>query len=312
MAEVVRCRYVTGVLQEIEIEDLNEFVTPGSVLEQRLVRVNGRVYVRKFVSRTAGSANQRLYDLLYNEVRAGARLAQVFPGRYPAELAHLVAYNLDAEEPFVLLREYIGTPASSKVHRFDDTQRRRFEHGLLRAVYLTSVADVVHGAVSMDAVRCHDGQVQLVDFEFAERVGESRRCGGIVDQRDDLWGAGQVIRRLHLGETSSDRSQDPQRLRTLLDPVFDNPVEQQPTAAQLLAVVRADNHLPIVANPDAAFEQGRRLFDQVCLRKRGPVTGNAAPPPEQGKPAKRSFFRFMTRMVLLINAVVAGVVVMFR
>ncbi|HWO65110.1 MAG TPA: hypothetical protein VNO31_34245, partial [Umezawaea sp.] len=230
MTELVRCRYVTGVLAEIEVEELNEFVTPGAALEQRLVKVNGKLYLRKYVSRAAGGRNPRLYDLLRNEIRAGARLGQVFPDRYPAELPQLVAYNIDAEEPFALLREYAGSPAAEHVARFDDAQRRRFESGLLRALHLIAQAGVVHGAVSLDSVRWDDGNVHLVDFESAERVGEPRRAGrsgirspeqaagtGVVDERDDLWGAALLIRRLHIGDVRQERGRDPQRLRELLD-----------------------------------------------------------------------------------------------
>ncbi|ONI84543.1 hypothetical protein ALI22I_28735 [Saccharothrix sp. ALI-22-I] len=325
MTEVVRCRYVTGVLAEIEVEDLNEFVTPGAALEQRLVKVNGRLYVRKYVSRAAGSRNPRLYDLLHNEIRAGTRLGQVFPERYPAELAQLVAYNVDAEEPFVLLREYVGAPASPQITRFDDTQRRRFESGLLRALQLTAQAGVVHGAVTVDSVRWDDGHVQLVDFESAERVGEPRRGGasgarspeqaagtGVVDERDDLWGAALLIRGLHIGGTRQDRSRDPQRLRELLDPVFDNPVDRRPTAADLLGRMHADNHVPPSVDPDARFADGRALFERVCARKRGPtVSANESPPAAPTPPGWRGkrFFQLFAA-VFLVSVLIIGVVVL--
>ncbi|WP_158851432.1 hypothetical protein [Saccharothrix deserti] len=291
-SEVVRCRDVMGVLREITVDDVNEFVSPGSVLQQRLVRVNQRVYVRKYVSRAAGRQNPRLYELLENEVRAGTRLGQVFHDAYPRELARLVAYNVDVEEPFVLLHEYIGEPAAGAVTRFDDARRRRFEHELLRALWLTALAGVVHGAVTMDVVRWDDGRLQLVDFEFAERIGEPRRRGGgslarspeqlagtgLVDTRDDLWAAGLLIRELHLGVRSTgarpDRDHDPERLRALLDPVFGNPVERRPYAADLLDMLRGDSRVPAFTNPDAVIAAGRDMFELVSRGKRGPV----APP----------------------------------
>lgn len=292
MAETVRCRYVTGKLDEIEIEDLNEFVTPGAALEQRLVKVGGRVYVRKYVSRAAGARNPRLYDLLDREIRAGTRIAQVYPDRHPPELPHLVAYNIDADEPFVLFLDYTGEPAVSQVSRLDEVQRKRFEHGLLRAVQLASAAHVVHGAVSMDTVRWGNGQLQLVDFESAERVGEPRHAGrGVTDERDDLWGTGHLIRQLHLGAAPADRTRDPQRLRELLDPVFNYPPEQWPTVAHLLVAVRADNHLPLAVNPESGLARGHSLFDRVSDRKRGgPVAPPPPPPPPDG--SKRFFGRF--------------------
>lgn len=305
MADTVRCRYVTGLLAEIEVEDLNEFLTPASALEQQLVKVNGRVYVRKYVSRPAGERNPRLYDLLENEIRAGTRLGQAFPGRYPDELARLVAYNIDAEEPFVLLTEYIGAPAPGQVARFGDSQRRQFEHGLLRALRLASMAGVVHGAVSLEALRWDDGQVQLVDFESAERVGEPRRTGGVVDERDDVLAAGHLIRRVHLGTAPADRGRDPQRLRELLDPVFTNPVERQPTLEQLLRMVHADHHPTGFVHPEQAFETGRQLFDQACARKRASsprdTTVGAAPVPPS--PLRRLLARLTVALVVLTGVV---------
>lgn len=307
MAGTVRCRYVTGLLAEIEVEDLNEFLTPASALEQQLVKVNGRVYVRKYVSRPAGERNPRLYDLLENEIRAGTRLGQSFPGRYPDELARLVAYNIDAEEPFVLLTEYIGAPAPGQVARFGDTQRRQFEHGLLRALRLASMAGVVHGAVSLEALRWDDGQVQLVDFESAERVGEPRRTGGVVDERDDVLAAGHLIRRVHLGTAPADRSRDPQRLRELLDPVFTNPVERQPTLEQLLRMVHADHHPTGFVHPEQGFETGRQLFDQACARKRAPSTRDTT---VGAAPVPSSLPRSLLARLTVALVVLAGVVLL--
>ncbi|HEX6343562.1 hypothetical protein [Umezawaea sp.] len=325
MAELVRCRYVTGVLAEIEVEELNEFVTPGAALEQRLVKVNGRLYLRKYVSRAAGRRNPRLYDLLRNEIRAGARLGQVFPDRYPAELPRLVAYNIDAEEPFALLREYAGSPAAEHVARFDDVQRRRFESGLLRALHLTAQAGVVHGAVSMDSVRWDDGTVHLVDFESSERVGEPRRAcrsavrspeqtagTGVVDERDDLWGAALLIRRLHIGDARQERGRDPQRLRELLDPVFDNPVDRRPLVADLLGRLHTDAHLPPHVDPEAQLAAGRALFDRACARKRAP----AAPPTREPVrspvvPADghgKRVFHYVAAAVLLCALIIGAVV----
>src|SRR4051794_4461600 len=131
--EVVRCRDVTGRLRDITLTDQSEFVSPGAALEQRIVLANQQRFVRKFVSRPAGRRNPRLYTLLDNEIRAGARLGQFYTDEYPPELAKLVAYNVDVEEPFVLLRAYTGEPAAAGVKGFDDDQRRQFDLSLLRA-----------------------------------------------------------------------------------------------------------------------------------------------------------------------------------
>jgi hypothetical protein len=312
-------------LREIELTDRSEFVSPGSVLQQRLVVAKNQLYVRKFVSRAAGSRNPHLYDLLDNEIRAGTRLAQVFPYTYPPQLAHLVAYNMDAEEPFVLLTAYSGEPAASPVSRFDDAQRRAFQIGLLRALQLTAAAGVVHGAVTMDAVRWDNGSLQLVDFESAERVGEPRRRGrsspvrspeqlegtGVVDIHDDMWAAGLLIRGLYLGPlmdgSPPDRSHDPERLRALLGPVFDNPVERRPDPTALLGKLRADSRLPALTDPEAGLAEGRVLFEQISRAKGGP--GAPETPDTRDSVAQpgrrpRRMLPFLATMVLVMVVIV--------
>jgi hypothetical protein len=292
--EVVRCRDVNGRLREITLVDRGTFNSRGSGLEHRLVSANNVPLVQKFVSRAAGERNTRLYELLDNEIRAGTRLGQVFSYHYPPELARLAAYNMDAEEPFVLLYAYTGEPAVGPVSRFDNSQRREFEIGLLRALQLTAAAEVVHGAVTMDAVYWDNGQLQLVNFESAERAGEPRRRGGLspvrspeqlegsgnVDVRDDMWAAGLLIRSLYVGASMDgawqDRSHDPERLR-VLDLIFGKPVEQRPGPRELLGMLPklpgADIHLPRQDDPEARLAEGRLLFDQVSERKRKSKTG---------------------------------------
>jgi hypothetical protein len=322
MAEEVRFRNVFGKLGKITLVERNEFVTPGSLLEQRLVVVKSdqavsepeRVYVRKFVSREAGSKNPRLYDLLDNEVRAGARLGQVFSGPYPKELPRLVAYNMDAEEPFALLLEYSGQPAVSVVSRFDEAQRRLFQIGLLRALQLTGEADLVHGAVTLNAVRWDGTQLQLVDFEFAQRAGEPRRSGsGEVDTRDDLPAAALLIRTVYTGApadgTRLDRSRDPELLRAVYDPVFDSPTEQCPYPADLLHKLREPGIVPPRHDPEAGLDPGRQLFDQIIATKRRghPLPDDEPPTPPTGK--RRRIFPFLT-MTILVAMLIIGTVVL--
>ncbi|HEV2781151.1 MAG TPA: hypothetical protein VGX25_17335 [Actinophytocola sp.] len=283
LTQIVRYRNVFGRLGTITMVDRSEFVTPGSSLEQRLVVVQGdQVYVRKYVSSAAGKRNPRLYDLLDNEIRAGSRLRQVFAGPYPPELAELVAYNMDAEEPFALLRAYTGEPAADLVHRFDDGQRRLFHIGLLRALQHLGEAGVVHAAVTANAVRWDGRQLQLVDFESAAWAGEPRRSGsGEVDTRDDLLAAGLLIRTVYTGAPADgarpDRSRDPELLRALYDPIFDKPVEHWPHPANLLQKLRENPVVRPKHDPEAALAAGRQLFDQISAAKRGPHPVDAVP-----------------------------------
>lgn len=321
--ETVRCRDVTGRLREIRLSFGSDFVSPGSVLSQQLVKANEQLYVRKFVPPGDGSRHPRLYQVLDNEVRAGTRLAQVFADRYPAELPQLVAYNMDTEEPFVLLRAYLGDPAAASVKHFDDAARRQFQIGLLRALHLTGVAGVVHGAVSVNAVRWSDGHVQLVDFESAGRAGEPRVAGGtapvqspeqaagagVADVRDDLWAAGQLIRSLHFATSSVavplDRGRDPERLRVLLDDVFDKPLELRPHAAELLQKLHAPAPSVPTTNPDEAFREGRQIFDRISADRRGAPGPVAVRPP--GSVSKATLL--VLAAVVLAAGVIAGLAV---
>lgn len=320
--KVVRYRSVFGKLGEKELAIRGEFVSPGSALDQRLVVAEHQVFLCKYVSRTSGERDPRLYDLLDNEIRAGARLGQVFGGHHPPELSSVVAYNLDDEEPFVLLRAYIGDPAAGLAQQLDDATRRQFQIGLLRAVQLTAAAGVVHGAVSLNTVRWDGRQLQLVDFESAERVGDRRRGGsspacapeqvagsGEVDGRDDLWAAGLLIRSLYLGGFTNgsrpDRTRDPELLRTLLDPVFDNPIEHRPHPADLLRLLRVDSPLPPLADPETGLRAGRAMFDQISARKHG--SAEPEPPPPVPKPTGgrlRRSIPFLTTMIAVAVAII--------
>jgi hypothetical protein len=321
--KVVRYRSVFGTLGEKELEIRGDFVSPGSALDQRLVVVDHQLFLCKYVSRAAGERDPRLYALLDNEIRAGARIGQVYGGHHPPELSSAVAYNLDDEEPFVLLRAYSGEPAASQVQQFDDATRRQFQIGLLRAVQLTAAAGVVHGAVSLDTVRWDGRQLQLVDFESAERVGDRRRGGssparspeqaaasGEVDARDDLWAAGLLIRQLYVGGLTNgsrpDRGRDPELLRTLLDPVFDNPIEHRPQPADLLRLLRVESTLPQLADPEGGLHAGRAEFEKISTRKRG--SAEPEPEPQPDMPAPTGRFRlsipFLTTMIVVAAAII--------
>jgi hypothetical protein len=320
----VRCRNVRGALLEIELTDRGEFVTPGSLLEQGLVvAANQQVFVRKWVSPMAGRHEPWRYDLLDNEIRAGARLGQVFGDRYPQGLARLAAYNVDADEPFVLLYRYFGEPALEIANRLDEEQRRQFQVGLLHAVEATTAAGVVHGALTLDAVRWDGRRVQIVDFELAERVGERRRRStsaarspeqaagaGVVDARDDLWGAGQIIRTLYMGEPvtgpSADRDGEPERLRALLDPIFRNPLEVRPHPADLLNISRAPRQHLAAVDPERGLTAGREQFDRQCAAKRRPAQRDV--PPRRARSGIRGLLPFLA--VLVVAMVVVGMVVL--
>ncbi|PPK63781.1 hypothetical protein V5P93_005650 [Actinokineospora auranticolor] len=321
--QTVRCRTVAGVWQQIVVEHVNEFQTPGSALPQALVRVNNQLYVRKCVPPQRGARSPGLYDLLDNEIRAGCRLGQVYGARFPQELANLVGYDIDAEEPFALLRAYRGEPVGSNP-RFEEADAWRFQHGVLRALQLTSAAGVVHGDVTARALRWDHSQVQLVDFESAERVGDRRRRGtaatrspeqaagtGTVDPRDDVWAASQLIRATQLqvpfDEQLPDHKLDPDGLRALLAPVFGNAVEQRPTPTDLLGRMRGSATPLVPDDPDRHLAVGHEMFEQASRAKRGTPVSPAA---NGGKPARRGkrAFPFLGTTLLVAGMIIGTVV----
>lgn len=269
----LRLRDLSGRPRAVEFTDHGPFGSPGSALQQRLLGTGGNTFVLKSVPREEGSRNRYLFDLLDNEIRAGAHLGYVYSRQYPPELARLAGYNMDVEEPFALLHAYAGKPVP-EMSGLDDHRRRQLQAGLLRALQLTAAAGVVHGAVTLRSLWWAGSGVQLVDFESAQFAGEPRRAThepGPADVRDDVLLAGRVIRQLVIGESStlSDHGHDPESLRVLLQDVY-QPVAHRPYAEDLLRRLRVTVTAPPVTDPEAALAEGRRIFDG---------SGPPAPPP---------------------------------
>lgn len=299
----VQCRDLSGALHRVRLTDLGPFSSPASTLHQRLVTgPNDVPFLCKSVPREDGRRDPRRYQVLDNEIRVLAHLTRVFGGRI-GELPALAGYNVDADEPFALLSRYVGQPAPEVVRVLDQDRKRHFQIGLLRALHLIGEAGVVHGALSLDALRWNGSIVQLVDFESAQMAGEPRRPGtgprqsperrqgsGAADPRDDVWSAGVLIRELVIGPQAlaapADQHADPERLRERLNGVF-HPVEHRPPAAELLR--RLHVAAPAVPPPDPqdGLADGYRMFDEACRRKTGApppgVPPTAAPPPGRGR-----------------------------
>jgi len=301
MAETmtVRIRDIWGQPREVELTDTGEFTTPGSILEQRLVQTaKPAMLIRKYVSRIAGQRNPRLYELLDHEIRAGTRLGQVYGGVCPPELPTLVGYDMDAEEPFALLLPYEGEPVVNHLSRLqsDDALRRTFQASLIRGLHRAGRAGVVHGAVLPRHVRWDGARVQLVDFDTA-RCADLRRPGGAapprLDVREDLAGAGMIIRHLTIGTSAigslADHARDPESLRALLEGVF-APVDQRPHAVELLRRMGADASLPETTDPERDLHAGWALFDSTTAPRTGP------PPPPTG--SARKFSRWLGLLIL--------------
>jgi hypothetical protein len=299
----IRYRDAFGVLREIKLTIGNDLALPGATLPSRIVTDGaGRRLMQKWVPRHLGEATPSLYERLDAEARAGTRFRQVYDGRFPDELPELYGYNLDLWEPFVLFVEYRGQPAAgSGLPQVAAVEPYRAQVALLRALKFAATAGIVHGRVAIETLRWDGVTVQLVDFEHAMRAGESRLNAGpaagalpeqltgtgVADVRDDVWGAGLVLRQLTLGtlmtDQSADTSTDPPALRHLLSGVFAPSPVQRPHATELLVRLGADD--PVATAPDLNDElvSGRRLFEFKLAEKHV----RASPGPVKGFPVER-------------------------
>jgi hypothetical protein len=268
--------------------------SPGAALTVRgAVDESGRHLVQKYVPRHLGRGNDAYYEALDRETRALTRLGQRFGMHYPQELIRIVGYNVDVEEPFVLLSEYRGQPVEEVYNSFDEDARRRFRIGLLRAVQHIGFVKVVHGALGMPSLRWDGVTVQLVDFESAGRAGEPRRADGVFPVRsqeqvagagaahpgDDMWGVGLAFRQLvmgpHLGDGYPDLGSE--RLRAELAGLFGETAEMRPSAEQMLQRIRATSAMRPDPDPDELLRAGRQEFERASARKRGDAVPDAAP-----------------------------------
>ncbi|MGQ0777879.1 MAG: hypothetical protein ACT4NY_26295 [Pseudonocardiales bacterium] len=328
----VHYRNAFGVRDTGEFTIVGDLALPGAVLPARIVvdRTGTRM-VQKWVPHQMGKGHPGYFELLDSEIRAGTRLAQVFAGsHYPVELPRLIGYDVDGREPFVLLDEYRGQPATQHATRLTQHERHRFQVSLLRALLHTGAAGIVHGGVSLATLRWDGDHLQLVDFEQAAQVGQTQRGhstasarspAGAADPGDDIWAAGAVIHELTTGRhTNGGRynlSQDPEALRYLLHDVLAEQPAARPDAAALLGRLRADASVEITPGVDAVLSAGRQAFDEASARKRG--WQPEAPLPPLAEPAQfvkseealKMFLRVGLGVVLVLvvgAAIILGVV----
>jgi hypothetical protein len=282
---------------------------PGGLLRTRqvlvvsssdpdVVRPGGRL-LHKRVPHRPRSGDWRADDMLDNEIGAGLRLFRRYGAAgYPPELSRLVGYQLDDDQPYVLLEPYAGEAVSDTTVPLLLEDELRFEVGLFRALRFLAAAGLVHGRISPDSVRWDRaaGRTQLVDLTGARLIGERRPPGGeppwcspecragtgTTDARDDVWGAGLLVFHVATGVRVDGQPGAPDvaargpALRSLLDHVF-GAVSTRPDARDLLA--RLDEPDPLrsaVDRADPRFEEGRRLFQDLSRQKHPWL----APPPE--------------------------------
>lgn len=280
----VRYRDLGGVLRKIELQFGNELHLPGAALPSRIVTdPTGVSMIQKWVSEHAGERDACSYDLLDAEIRACTWLGQMYGGSgSPHHFPPAIGYNVDVAEPFVLLEPYRGVPPAAR--RLELEELREFAISLLRALQQIADAGVVHGAVRLASLRWDSETrlLQLVDFEHALRHGDPRRPintipdlplspeqvegTGQADVRDDMWGAGMVIRQLAVGPYANGAETLPAQVQTLLHGVFAD-TAARPHATELLARLGIAGSVSKALRPDTVLVPEHRLFDQLTAGK---------------------------------------------
>ncbi|MFD5095097.1 hypothetical protein ACFWMR_31155 [Amycolatopsis thailandensis] len=321
--ETLRYRDFRYHLQQIEVREVGPAEVVRSELSVRvLATADGGRLIQKTVHREAGRADPELYALLDREIRAGARLLRRFSETaYPAELSKMVGYDIDREDPFVLLEHTPGAPVRAQAGNLLTGDQHAFEVGFFRALRLIEAAKLVHGGLSLDAVWRGSGGIQVTSFEHAVLAGEprvrnrvSRSCPpdqravrGTASPRDDVWSAGAVLMEVVTGGDpgpAPDAARFGPALAELLSSVFHPDPAARPTASDLLARLGESDHVP--PRPDGAareFAASRQRFDEVLDGKR---RGRSGEPAHAGEsPSTRLRTLYMVAGVVAVVVVVA-------
>ncbi|GIH23100.1 hypothetical protein Aph01nite_14100 [Acrocarpospora phusangensis] len=304
----------------------------GPFAERTLVRrTTGERFTMRYVPRAAGASDPGLYALLENEIRIGVRLTRRLGAQtYPDELARLVAYDADGEEPCVVFPAYSDEPAAAFAGQLLLDQQRAFQVSLFRGLDALHRAGVVHGGIGgiggLDghadgaAVTWDGDRVRMGGFGRATLRGEAapplpapwgaperRGSGHPAHPGSDIWSAALLVFMIATGKRVEAMDHGPDldvggpALRNLLQQAFDPEERSRPTAAAMLARLRAE---PLVLaaqdGTDQRFAEGLRRYDAEVARRTGPPQ----PPPP---PARRFPLRWaLIGLVLVIGGLVAA------
>ncbi|WP_156753385.1 ATP-binding protein [Actinokineospora pegani] len=259
----VHCRAIDGTRHTLRLTVIGETTITGALRSRSVSVESGPVLLQKWVQRTTSGRPGPLGPLDC-EIRATHRFAQMFPpDDYPCELPRLRYYDVDSEDPFVLLDPYRGVPATEVVSRLTAHERCRLQVGLLRALHLIAAAGIAHGRVGLDVVRwdATTASAQLVDFEQAMPV----------ELHNDVRDAGLAIWRTaqpaHRGKEAPEVAAGDGTLGSLLAGVFVDPPAAPPLPGELLARLREPTEIHAV-DARARLAPDFHAFEAAVWRKR--------------------------------------------
>ncbi len=226
--------------------------------------------------------------LLDTEAGIALRLHRLVDGtEYASLFPRLIGYELDTDEPFLLYDPPRGATAA-RTHVMSATDQRVLTRDLMLALCLLDGQGLVPRGISPATVLWDGTSLQLWGLEGVTRVGrprsawgsapysspEQRRGEGLVDSRDAVWSAAQVLYRLVTGQHGHpDRPPadlaEHRVLNETLSEAFAPRAAGRPTPAQLLDLLApgAARRVTLVSPPDET-RQDRAVFEQALRAKR--------------------------------------------
>ncbi|MFE6775647.1 hypothetical protein [Streptomyces sp. NPDC057702] len=244
---------------------------------------------------TPDAAHPAARALLDTETGTALRLHRLLADTDHAALfPRIVGYELDTTEPFLLYAAPRGT-AALRTHVMSATDQRIFARDLVLALCLLDEQGLVPRGISPATVLWDGASVQLWGLEAVARAGqartrwgrapycspEQRRGEGLVDSRDAVWSAAQVLYQLVTGRPGpGDREPadlgEHRVLAETLRGAFAPRAADRPTPADLLDLLAPGvaSRLAPATPTDGEGRAHRAAFKRALRLKR------QAPPPE--------------------------------
>jgi hypothetical protein len=284
---------------------------PGSALiTQRVRTTDNTTLVCRSLSTEHDDAKRRLLD---NEIRALARLTKAFPAShsFPA----LVGYDMDSRDPWVLVAEYRGRPASEVVSGLLRDDLEQLAVNLFRAVAHLGLVEVAHNWLSTGSVYLARASLQIVSFEHAAFFGEPKDGGsGTALPCGDILAAGKILYEAFTGArplTDRPDLSDVSWLSSRLADVFAEP-RGRPSAIDVMRRLGIAD-VPKVEVQDE-MSAGRTAFDEARNRKLPPQPETirikpVAPPRTTLKSSAGKNVLLIAGLLLVVAAVILFIVV---
>lgn len=224
--------------------------------------------------------------LLDAEAGTALRLHHLVEGtEYASLFPRLVGYELDTDEPFLLYDPPRGASAA-RTHVMAATDQRVLTRDLMLALCLLDGQGLVPRGISPATVLWDGVSLQLWGLEGVTRADrprsawgrapyaspEQRRGEGLVDARDGVWSAAQVLYRLVTGQhghpdrAPADLGEHRVLAETLRD-AFAPKASGRPTPAQLLDMLAPGASVRLPSVPDET-RRDREVFEQALRAKR--------------------------------------------